>query len=71
MATAEELATRKAALEKALASGARSVTSEGDTVTLRSVAEIRAALAEVNKDIAALNQTKRRRRFYVAGGRGY
>lgn len=71
MATLAELQARKAALETALASGYKTVSSDGESVSFRSIEEIKAALAEVNKDLLTASNTARRKRIYVAGGRGY
>lgn len=70
MATLSELQARKEALEKARASGARSV-SHGDKRTdFRSDAEMAAALAALDRQIAAAQGTKRTRqvRFYTNRG---
>ncbi|MEO0624088.1 MAG: hypothetical protein AAF183_17955 [Pseudomonadota bacterium] len=71
MATLEDLTARKAALEKAIASPLRRGASDGESIEHRSVDELRRALAEVEKDIASLSGTTRRRRYYPSTGRGY
>ena len=56
MASLSDLQTWKAALQKARFSGVLTVRSaDGETVTYRSDADLAAALAEVDRQIAVIN----------------
>jgi hypothetical protein len=62
--------TQLAALQSALASGATSVAFEGRTVTYRSVADLKSAIAEVEAALARTAGT-RKRRVLFASSKGY
>jgi len=57
MATLSELNARLEALKKALANGAKSVSYDNRMVQFRDIAEIKAAIAAVEQDIAAAGGT--------------
>lgn len=60
MATLSELVTQRDELLAALADPTRSVTdSSGESVTFRSTGEIRAALAAIDAEIAAIRAGRR------------
>lgn len=63
MASATELQARLEKLKKALASGAKSVSYDNKMVTFRDVAELKAAIAAVEQDLAAANGTSIVRTF--------
>lgn len=70
MATESELQARLEALKKALASGRKSV-SYGDTrVEYRDLSEIRAAISDVQTDLAALQGTGIVRNFQINSCKG-
>lgn len=71
MATLAELEARRDELNRKIASGVKSVSSGGESVVNRSLEELRDALDEVNRQIAALGTSKSPRRFYVRHTRGY
>ena len=58
--TLDELTTRHSALLAARYSGTRSVSYDGKTVTYGTDAELAAAIADIERRIAALLRTSRR-----------
>jgi hypothetical protein len=58
--TLDELTTRHSALLAARYSGTRSVSYDGKTVTYGTDAELAAAIADIERRIAALQKTGRR-----------
>jgi len=58
--TLDELTTRHSALLAARYSGTRSVSYDGKTVTYGTDAELAAAIADIERRIAALQRTSRR-----------
>jgi hypothetical protein len=58
--TLDELTTRHSALLSARYSGTRSVSYDGKTVTYGTDAELAAAIADIERRIAALQKTGRR-----------
>lgn len=72
MATVEELQAQLAKLKAARASGAKSISYDNRMVTYRDVAELNAAIASVEQELAALQGTNTVRRFYFpVGDKGY
>lgn len=63
MATLADLQTMLDKLEKARASGARSISYDGRMVTYRDVAELNDAIAQVRADIAAAGGSSIVRQF--------
>lgn len=65
------LEAQKAKLKKAMRSGALSVQHGDKRVQYRSMAEMQAALDDINEEIADGSGKKRKRVFYVDPSRGY
>lgn len=74
MATPEEIAALKegiASLNAAIASGARSVTLRGQTITYNTTASLIQARNDLRNELAGLTPTGRRRQTYLyQSGRG-
>jgi hypothetical protein len=69
--TLEELQSQRAALAKALHTGAFQVRRGDKQVTYRSVEEIKKALAALDEAIALVSGKRRSRVTYVNAQRGY
>lgn len=69
--TLESLEVQRLALTSAIRSGALSVRHGDKAVQYRSLDEMRATLADVERDIEELNGVRRKRKFYVGATRGY
>jgi hypothetical protein len=65
-----ELQAQREALKKAMRSGVLSVEHGDKSVRYRSMTELRAALSDLDDEIAEAGGTARRRVFYVGTGRG-
>ncbi len=70
MADLQVLQARREALKRALGTGASSVQVEGMHTTFRSVAEIQAAIKDVENDIAELNGTGITRTYRLSSRKG-
>ncbi len=70
MATAEELTARIAALETAHASGVRTVSHNGSTVTYASLDELSRAIDRLKGDLAGAQSRRRPKVHYPAFSRG-
>jgi|WetSurMetagenome_2_1015567.scaffolds.fasta_scaffold1398069_1 hypothetical protein len=62
--------THKAALQEAIASGVLRVSYDGKTVEYRNMAELREALAEVNRGLAATAGNTIRRTVKIYADKG-
>lgn len=69
--TIEQLEAQRTALKKAMRTGALSVAHGDKRVQYRSVEEMKAVLDDLNEEIAELGGRKKKRVFYINGGRGY
>lgn len=69
-ATLDQLQTRRDALKAALASGTQSVSYGNYHKTFRSVADIQAAIKDVETDIAGLTGTRFVRTFQINSRKG-
>lgn len=68
--TLEQLISRREALEKSLFQGVRTCTHDGSTIEYRSVAEMQAALSQLNSRIADVQKPQRSRIFRPNTTRG-
>lgn len=62
--------TQRAALQEAIASGVLRVSYDGKTVEYRSMAELREALSEVNRELANAAGTAIRRTVKIYADKG-
>ncbi|OHV85797.1 phage head-tail joining protein [Ensifer sp. LCM 4579] len=69
--TIEQLEAQRTALKRAMRSGALSVGHGDKRVQYRSIEEMKSVLDDLNEEIAELGGAKKKRVFYVGGGRGY
>ena len=68
--TLEQLLENRTALEKSLFQGVRTCIHDGSTIEYRSVAEMQAALSQLNARIADLQKPQRSRIFRPNTTRG-
>ena len=70
MADTTELEAQRSALKKAMRSGVLSVEHGDKSVRYRSMNELRAALADLDAEIAIETGSRRNRVFYLSNDRG-
>lgn len=70
MTTQSEITARLAKLRELRAKGVRSVSYQGETVEYRSDAEISAAIADLERQLASVHRSPQRI-FNVQGRKGY